>query len=436
MLVKRFMTTDAPIDADRQRVLDVITRDELAELTRALIDIPSPTGSEREIGQFILDWYAANGLEPVSQEVDVDRLNAVGILRGTGEGLSLMINGHMDTSFTGTDEDLVLCRELEPVEDLRGQIRDGKVFGLGASNMKCGLAAFMVAAAAIRRAGLQLKGDLILAAVAGEISRTPIEEFQSGRFRGEGSGTRHLLTHGVQSDYAICADGSALEVIWAQTGVAQFRLRTFGKPHSAWGVRREQEPPQGSNAILQMTRVIERIDRWAEAFERERVYASANGPILPKVTIGAIRGGAPYRPNYYPGVCSLYVDVRMPPKLRPLQIERELRAALDEVGIPYEMTMYRSLMGYEAEGAEPVIDALESSYRSLYGEAAPSVTTGRSSIWTDTNIYNEMGIPAAKFGPRGKRWSIRSEQVEVEEIHRAACVYALTALSLCNREAR
>lgn len=45
-------------------------------------------------------------------------------------------------------------------------------------------------------------------------------------------------------------------------------------------------------------------------------------------------------------------------------------------------------------------------------------------------------IPAAKFGPRGKRWSIRSEQVEVEEIHRAACVYALTALSLCNREAR
>lgn len=421
-------------DADRQRVIEQISRDELAELTRQLIDVPSPTGSERQIGEFILDWYRANGLEAIGQEVDVDRLNAVGTLRGSGSGLSLMINGHLDTSFTGTDEDLVIGSELEPEDELRGEIRDGKVFGLGASNMKCGLAAFMVAAAAIRRAGLQLKGDLILAAVAGEISRTPVEEFQTGRYRGEGAGTRHLLTHGVQSDYAICADGSALEVIWTQTGVTQFRLRTFGKPHSAWGVTREKEPPLGSNAILRMTRLIERVDAWAERFERERVYESANGPIIPKVTIGAIRGGAPYRPNYFPGVCSLYVDVRFGPQLRPLEVERELRAALADAGVDYELQMYRSLMGYEAEGAEPLIEALESSYRSLYQEPTPAVTTGRSSIWTDTNIYNEMGIPCVKFGPRGKRW-VRSEQVEIEEIYRAACVYALTALEICNREA-
>ena len=424
--------TTALTDVDRQRVLDGITHDELAELTRALIDVPSPTGSEREIGQFILDWYTANGLEAIGQAVDVDRLNAVGVLRGSGGGLSLMINGHMDTSFTGTDEDRVLGGQLS-ADDLRGEIRDGKVFGLGASNMKCGLAAFMVAAAAIGRAGVQLKGDLILAAVAGEISRTPIEEFESGRYRGEGVGTRHLLTHGVQSDYAICADGSALEVIWTQTGVAQFRLRTFGKTHSAWGITREKEPPIGSNAILRMMRLVERIDAWAEAFERDRVFDSANGPIIPKVTIGAIRGGAPYRANYYPGVCSLYVDVRFGPKIRPLAVERELRAALADAGVDYELQMYRSMMGYEAEGAEPIIDALESSYRSLYGQATPPVTTGRSSIWTDTNIYNEMGIPCVKFGPRGKR-AVRAEQVEVEEIHRAACVYALTALDLCNRE--
>lgn len=421
-------------DGDRQRVLDGIRHDELAELTRALIDIPSPTGQEQEIGEFILSWYAHHGLKPVRQEVDQERINAVGILPGTGSGRSLMINGHMDTSFTGTDEDLVLCRELEPQEQLRGSVRDGKVFGLGASNMKCGLAAFMVAAKAIREAEVRQGGDLILAAVAGEISRTPIEEYQSARYRGEGTGTRHLLTHGVQSDYAICADGSALEVIWAQTGVAQFRVRTFGRPHSAWGVTREEEPPEASNAILQMARVVAAVDAWAERFEREHVYASANGPILPKVTVGSIRGGAPYRPNYYPGVCSLYVDVRTPPALRPVEVERELRAALGPVGVEHELAMYRSLMGYEAGGIEPVTEALERSYRSLYGEPTPPVTTGRSSIWTDTNVYNEMGIPACKFGPRGSRWSVRSEQVEVEEIHRAAQVYALTALEICGRE--
>ncbi len=418
-------------DGDRQRVVDGIRRDELAELTRLLVDIPSPTGQEREIGEFILSWYAEHGLETVRQELDADRINAVGFLRGSGSGRSLMINGHMDTSFTGTDEDRVLCRELEPDEQLRGVVRDGKVFGLGASNMKGGLAAFMIAGAAIRRAGVRLAGDLILAAVAGEISRTPIEEHQSGRYRGEGIGTRHLLTHGVQSDYAICADGSALQVIWAQTGVVQFRVRTFGRPHSAWGVTREEEPPEGSNAILQMMRVVTAIDAWADRFEREHVYTSANGPILPKVTIGAIRGGAPYRPNYYPGVCSLYVDVRTPPGLRPVEVDSELRGVLASAGVECELSMYRSLMGYEATGVEPVTDALERSYRSLYGEPTPSVTTSRSSIWTDTNVYNEMGIPACKFGPRGTRWSVRSEQIEVEEIHRAAQVYALTALEVC-----
>ena len=103
----------------------------------------------------------------------------------------------------------MLTRDLDPVEDLRGAIRDGKVYGLGASNMKCGLAAFMVAGKALKDSGMPIKGDLILAGVAGEISRSPIGPYQSEDYRGEGAGTRHLLAHGVQSDYAICADGSA-----------------------------------------------------------------------------------------------------------------------------------------------------------------------------------------------------------------------------------
>ena len=86
----------------------------------------------------------------------------------------------MDTSFTGTEEDRMFCAELEPVSELRGAIRDGKVFGLGASNMKSGVAAFMVAGKALKQSGIEIKGDFILAAVAGEISRTPIGPYQSG----------------------------------------------------------------------------------------------------------------------------------------------------------------------------------------------------------------------------------------------------------------
>jgi acetylornithine deacetylase/succinyl-diaminopimelate desuccinylase-like protein len=417
---------------EREAVIKYITRDEVAELTKQLVDIPSPTGAEREIGEFILDWFARHEIKPVRQEIDPNRINAVGILQGGGTGVSLMINGHMDTSFTGTDEDLMFCKALEPQEELKGAIRDGKVFGLGASNMKSGLAAFMVAAKALKQSGVSLKGDLILAAVAGEISRTPIGPYQSGSYRGEGTGTRHLLTHGVASDFAIVADRSGHSIVWAQNGVTQIKVSTFGDPHAAWGMTREQEPPEKSNAVLKMVRVAEAVDAWAEQFEKERVYQSANGPVIPKVNIGAIQGGAPFRPNYYPGVCSLYVDVRTPPGLRPVDVQRELRRALAKTGTEYELEMYASLMGYEAKGVEPVVQVLEETYQNLFGQKPPPPNTFRASIWTDTNIYNEMGIPACKFGLGGKKYAIRSEQIEIEEIYRGAQVYAGAALEICN----
>ncbi len=419
-------------EKDNEKVLKHITRDEVAELTKQLVDIPSPTGSEREIGEFILHWYSSHGIKPVRQEIDPNRINAVGVLEGSGKGVSLMINGHMDTSFTGTEEDRMFCRTLDPESELRGAIRDGKVFGLGASNMKSGLAAFMVAGKAVQQIGIRLKGDLILAAVAGEISRTPIGPYQSGAYRGEGTGTRYLLTHGVQSDYAIVADRSGHSIVWAQNGVAQFRIDTFGDPHAAWGMTREQEPPERSSAILKMIQVVQAINGWAERFERNHVYMSANGPVIPKVNIGSIQGGAPYRPNYYPGVCSLYVDVRTPPELRPVQVQRELKEVLSKTGIEFELEMYASLMGYEAKGIEPVVNVIDQTYQGLLGQKPPPPTTFRASIWTDTNIYNEMGIPACKFGLGGKKYGVRSEQIEIEEIFRGAQVYALAAIEICN----
>ena len=291
----------------KAEILKHIDKDDLAELTRDLVDISSPTGHEQAIGEFMLDWFSRNGLKTIRQDVAPDRINAVGILSGTGGGASLMINGHLDTSFTGTDEDRVLTRDLDPVEDLRGAIREGKVYGLGASNMKCGLAAFMVAGKALKDSDMPIKGDLILAGVAGEISRSPIGPYQSEDYRGEGAGTRHLLTHGVQSDYAICADGSALSVVRAQTGVAQFKITTFGKPRSTWGKTRKAAPPKDNNAILKMLDIVAAVDAWGEDFEERTVYQSRHdGPIISKVNIGAIVGGAPYRPNYSAGICEYW----------------------------------------------------------------------------------------------------------------------------------
>jgi acetylornithine deacetylase/succinyl-diaminopimelate desuccinylase-like protein len=417
-----------------KKVLTQIDRDELAQLGCDLTSIPSPTGQEKAIAEFILAWFSMNGLKAVRQDVEVDRPNAIGILEGDGTGLSLGFNGHTDTSFTGTSEDLRMVAGIEPEAELKGRIVGNKVQGLGISNMKGGVAAFMMAGKALKKSGIKLKGDVILAAVVGEISRTPIGPWQSKEYRGEGAGTRHLLTHGMHSDYAVVADGSDLNIVWTQTGVVQVKITTFGQAEAAWGTKRSAYPMEKVNAIVKMTRIIDSVERWGAEFEERYIYASPTGPLLPKVNIGGIEGGAPYRPNYFPGVCSIYVDVRMPPQVRPVTIKYELEQKLNKLGLDYEIDVYRSLLGHEGKEVGPLVQSAEEVYQYLFDQKIKPEPPDRASIWTDTNIYNELGIPAIKIGPRGRRISARNEEIEIDVMVKAAKIYALMALDICSRE--
>ena len=424
------MTLDKEISA---RVLAQIDRNELAQLGCDLTSIPSPTGQEKAIAEFILAWFERNGIRPVRQDVEPDRPNAVGIVKGDGTGLSLGFNGHMDTSFTGTSADLRMVAGLEPEAELKGRIVGNKVQGLGISNMKAGLASFMIAGKALKTSGADLKGDVVLAAVVGEISRTPIGPWQSQDYRGEGVGTRHLLTHGMHTDYAICCDGSDLNIVWTQAGVVQAKITTFGKAEAAWGTKRSAYPMERVNAIVKMTKIIAAIERWGAEFEEKHIYQSPTGPLFPKVNIGAIEGGAPYRPNYFPGVCSIYIDIRMPPQVRPVAIKHEMEQALKSLGVDYELEFYKSLLGYEGKNVEPLVKSAEEIYQSLFGGKIKAESPDRASIWTDTNIYNELGIPAIKIGPRGRRISARNEEIDIDVMVKAAQLYALMALDICSR---
>lgn len=424
------MTIDA---AAAQKVLDCIDREELAQLGADLTDIPSPTGQEGAIGEFILDWFSANGLKAVRQDVDEGRPNAVGVLKGDGTGLSLGFNGHTDTSFTGTEADRRMVRAMEPAEELRGRVVGDTVQGLGISNMKGGLASFMYAGKALLDAGVQLKGDMVMAAVVGEISRTPIGEWQSKDFRGEGTGTRHLLNHGMQTDYAVCCDGSDLNIVWTQEGVVQLRIAIYGNAEAAWGTKRETHPMEEWNAIVKMTRVIEAVEKWGAEFEKKYIYDSPTGPLLPKVNIGGIEGGAPYRPNYFPGVCAIYVDIRIPPQVRPVQVQHEVEKVMNGLGMDYQLDLYKSLLGYEGRDVEPLVKTAEEVFEHLFDEKLVPEPPDRASIWTDTNIYNELGIPCIKIGPRGRRIGPRNEEIAIDEMVRATQIYALMALDICSR---
>src|SRR5262249_49481746 len=291
-------------------------------------------------------------------------------------------------SFTGTAADLRMVANIEPESELKGRIVGNKVQGLGISNMKAGLASFMIAGKTLKKSGVKLKGDVILAAVVGEISRTPIGPWQSQDYRGEGVGTRHLLLHGMHSDYAVCADGSDLNIVWTQAGVVQVKITTFGKAEAAWGTKRSAYPMERVNAIVKMTRIIEALERWGAAFEEQYIYHSPTGPLLPKVNIGAIEGGAPYRPNYFPGVCSIYLDIRMPPQVRPVTIKHEIEQALKPLGVDYEIELYKSLLGYEGKNVEPLVQSAGEHFEVLFREKIKPGSPQRARIWTDPNHHH------------------------------------------------
>lgn len=417
-------------------VLAQIDRDEIIQLGCDLTDIPSPTGQEKAVSDFMVGWFRANGIKGISQEVAPGRPNAIGVLKGGGSGLSLQLNGHLDTSYVGGPEDFRILHEseAESPELLRASVEGDEIHGLGIGNMKCGVASMMIAGKAIARAGVPLRGDLVLAGVVGEISRTPVNEYQGQEYRGEGVGTRHLVTHGFHTDYAVCCDGSDMTIVWAQNGVVQLRVTVFGRPEAAWGSDRAVAKMDEVNAIIKMQRVIGAIEQWAEDFERRYVYQGQTGPLLPKVNVGAIQGGAPYRPNYQPGWCSIYVDVRIPPGLRPVTVKHEVEQTLNALGIRYELDIYKMLLGHEGRNVEPLVQAADEAHRFLWDRPIAHETPARASIWTDTNIYNEVGIPAVKIGPRGQRIGPRSEAVKIDEMVKGAQLYALLILDICRRE--
>ncbi|MBM2832238.1 MAG: dimer protein [Dehalococcoidia bacterium] len=420
---------------DLEKALGKINREELVQLTMDLVNIPSHTGSEKQIAEFMLDWFQRNGLDTVRQEIEDNRLNAVGILKGTGQGLSLMFNGHLDTSLTGTADDLLLKRYIEPDSLPQATIRDNCVCGIGSGNMKGGIASFMIAAKAIKQSGLKLKGDLILAGVAGEIGKAPIGPHQAAAYRSKGVGTRYLITHGVRSDYAIVADGSGMGLTWVQAGVVYLKITVYGQNVYTPFTKRSPSRKESQNAIIKMLDVIDALETWGADYEKRNTREYESGTVIPKVCIGCIEAGRPFKPSNSPGVCNLYVDVRTLPGKEPLEIKREVEQLINPLGVGAEMEMYISQKGYEGKGVEKLVKAVEEAHVFLFGKKPRRAPTGANSVWTDTNLYNESGIPAVKYGPSRKaEGETGGEMVDIDDLVHAAKLYTIAALEVCNTE--
>lgn len=416
------------MNAIQEKVLGLVDRNELVELALALGNISSPAGEEAEIGNFIGDWLDRNEYSPRRIGFVPERSCMAGVLPGTGDGISLAFNSHMDTARQLDD----IVRKL-PEAAGRAAWVDGKyIMGAGIVNDKGPMAAWMIAANAIRKSGVKLRGDLVLTMVPGEIDQEPVDEFTSTRFLSKEVGARYLITRGVVADYALVAEGTHFKLAWAGAGKACFKITVLGKVMYIPYLPARTEPVHSPNAIVKTAAVIADLEDWARDYERDGMVQTPGGRVVPKANIGSIRAGIPSHISTSSGACHLYMDVRLAPGADPLAIRADLRRVLANCGVDGTVELYTFRKAQVAERIDPLVEAIGQTHSALGYDAPPIADAFYSSMWRDHIAFIEAGIPALTYGPGDASAGSRLGML-VDDLERAARSYALIGLDMCMR---
>ncbi len=166
-------------------------------------------------------------------------------------GASLMFNGHMDTSYSGREPWLRHVRGFQPDPF----VQDGRLYGLGISNMKGALACYVEALRALGDA--PLRGDVMIAAVCGEIEKTQYGDAQGAEYRGYAAGSRYLVTHGGVADMCVLGEPTEGKVVLGHFGSLWLRISAQGDfIHTAFSEGRRDR-----NSILRMREVLDAVMR-------------------------------------------------------------------------------------------------------------------------------------------------------------------------------
>lgn len=410
------------------RVVDNIREDRLVELTRALVDIPSPTGHEAEVARFLVDRMREIGLKARLQEISEGRYNAIGELPGRGGGLNLLFNGHIDTSYSGRET--VLTGSGYKTES---RIVDGAwIYGAGVNNMKSAIAGYLEAVRAIIEAKVDLPGSITIAGVAGEIETGPVDEFQGCDYAGHGIGTLHLIRHGLAVDCCILGEPTAFQVTPWHFGTVWVAFRTKGTmAHTAWLDR-------AVNAVDESMTIYNALKDWIEGYRARNEHKG----VKPNVNVSAIRGGWPWRVSRVPVYCDLFMDVRLNPDMSVVALKEELEgflAGLREQNprLDAELEFYGSGPGTEIGVEETVVQSLIQAHEAVMG--SPPKVAGVN-FYSDAAHLNRYGVPTVNYGLSGRLRTggegfdpAEGEHQSIEDLVRGTQVYALAALDIAGR---
>jgi acetylornithine deacetylase len=419
------------VPSPRETVIKQIENNskEIVDFLRELISYPSVTGEEKDIQAFIARWLKDHlsvvvdvwepnleelkhhpGYVPVNRDYR-NRPNVVGVYKGGGSGRSLLFNGHVDVIPSGPEE----AWQSNP---WAGTVRDGKVFGRGASDMKAGLASYTMALHAIIASGLKLRGDVIL-------EYTVDEELS-------GNGTLAAITRGYAGDAGISGETSSMNVQPACIGRIWYEIHVKGKPA---GIQRQWE---GVNAIDKGYLVVKTVSE----FQEERMKRITH-PLYPNIRetipclVGMFQAGS--YPSAFPDSCLLKGSIATVPGEDSDRVKKELvehlKSSTSKDTWLNENPPAVKYTGYFAEPSEipanhDIVKSLQAAYETALG-VKPSIS-GRTGA-ADIRFLNKYGrTPSVIFGPGPTdQMHATNEYAKIDDLIAATKVYALTMLDWC-----
>ncbi len=383
----------------------MIDEESLVELAKDLVRIDSTNPSlveggagEAEIATYLEKKLKEIGLNVETQEVAPGRRNVIGIIQGTGDGRTLMLNGHTDTVSTEG-------MEIDPFIPV---CEKGRLYGRGSIDMKAALAAMIMAAKAIRDTNIELQGDLILAFVVDEEHKS--------------IGTEALVET-YTADAAIVCEPTDLTIGVAHKGFAWINVETFGK--AAHGSR----PNEGVDAIMKAGKFLTEIEKMDQQLQNEK-----NHPLLGPASIHAslIEGGIGL--SSYPDHCKIVLERRILPGETHETIINDMKNIIKKISsgdenfnADFDVFFHRTPL--ETSKKEQIIKSLKGVYAHTFHKD-PRFTG--MSFWTDAGLLDDAGIPAVLFGSRGKGLHAAVEYVEIDSVVTLAEILAKTTIDFCS----
>jgi acetylornithine deacetylase/succinyl-diaminopimelate desuccinylase-like protein len=224
-----------------------------------------------------------------------------------------------------------------------------------------------------------------------------------------------------------------------ECGVAWFEITVTGTP--TYQPRLATPDPEAGlsdhpGALPDAARAVHTLEEWGAEYAREHTREYDHGTMRPSAGVGAIQSGNPEAPIVSPGTATLYLDVRLPPGERPEFVRDEIESILQDEAIDATVEPYLFRRGYIADddAVRPLVTGIERAHESLFGAEPPDPKPTITSMWRDSNVFNEVGVPAVTCGPPRKMRTVDDTShpcMLLDDLVTGAKLYARTALSLC-----